>query len=79
MDRFEDGAIEITAADLPSFLYKTGTIYDPENEVEGRFRSFLLIRVSPFFSRCQNCPGLSSYLYWSSIGIKPAGERWDEK
>lgn len=70
MDRVEDGAIEITAADPPSFLYKTGTIYDPENEVEGLFRGFLLIRVSLFFSRCQNVHPLSRFIVISLLVLR---------
>jgi hypothetical protein len=45
MERFEDGKIEITAADLPSFLYESGTVYDLEDEVTGLFRRFLLVQV----------------------------------
>jgi hypothetical protein len=48
MDRVEDATINITAADLPSFLYKTGTIYNPENEAKGLFRGFLIVWVSLF-------------------------------
>jgi len=48
MDRVEDATINITAADLPSFLYETGTIYNPENEAKGLFRGFLIVRVSSF-------------------------------
>jgi len=46
MDQVEEGTIEISAADLPSFLYETGTVYNPDNEVDGLFRGFLLVRVS---------------------------------
>ena len=46
MDQVEDGKIEITSNDLPSFLYETGTVYDPENEAAGLFRGFLLVQVS---------------------------------
>lgn len=55
MDQVEDGKIEITAHDWPSFLYDTTTIYDPDDEVTGLFRGFLLVRVkyclvdSPYF------------------------------
>lgn len=49
MDQVEDGKIEITSDDLPSFLYETGTVYNPENEAAGLFRGFLLVRVSAFF------------------------------
>ena len=37
MNQVGDGKIEITSQDLPSFLYKTGTVYDPENETIGLF------------------------------------------
>jgi hypothetical protein len=51
MERFEDGKIEITAADLPSFLYESGTVYDPDDEVTGLFRGFLIVRVcAPFLA-----------------------------
>ena len=48
MDQVEDATIEITSGDLPSFLYESGTVYDPENEAAGLFRGFLLVRVSTF-------------------------------
>ena len=48
MDRVEDGSILLTANELPSFLYETGTVYDEENEDVGLFRGFLLVRVSFF-------------------------------
>ena len=48
MDQVEDGKIEIHSNDLPSFLYKTGTIYDPENEPDGLFQGFFLVRVGCF-------------------------------
>ena len=46
MNQVADKKIEITSQDLPSFLYETGTVYDPENETIGLFRGFLLLRVS---------------------------------
>jgi hypothetical protein len=46
MDQVEDGTIEITANDLPSFLYETGTVFNPKNEAKGLYRGFLLVRVS---------------------------------
>jgi hypothetical protein len=45
MDRVEDGAIQITDEDFPSFLYASGTAYDKDNEDLGLFRGFLLVRV----------------------------------
>ena len=45
MQTFADGRIEITAADLLSFLYESGTVYNPDDEVTGLFRGFLLVRV----------------------------------
>ena len=30
MARVEDRSIEITADELPSFLYESGTVYDPD-------------------------------------------------
>jgi hypothetical protein len=46
MNQVEDGTIEITAEDLPSFLYESGTVYNPDDEITGLFRGFLLVRVS---------------------------------
>lgn len=46
LDQVEDGKIEITANDLPSFLYDNGTVYNPDDEMGGLFRGFLLVRVS---------------------------------
>ncbi len=45
MDRVEDGTVQITDEDFPSFLYEIETAYDEENEDIGLFRGFLLIRV----------------------------------
>jgi hypothetical protein len=51
MQTFADGRIEVTAADLPSFLYEIGTVYNPDDEVTGLFRGFLLVRVCTLFLR----------------------------
>ena len=45
MNQVEDGGIDITAADLPSFLYETGTVYNPRDEATSLFRGFLLVWV----------------------------------
>ena len=45
MDRVEDGKVQITDEDFPSFLYEIETAYDEENEDIGLFRGFLLVRV----------------------------------
>ena len=45
MDRVEDGTVQITDEDFPSFLYDTETAYDEENKDIGLFRGFLLVRV----------------------------------
>lgn len=45
LDCVEDGTIQITDEDFPSFLYETDRIYDEENEDLGLFRGFLLARV----------------------------------
>ena len=37
MDQVEDVKIDITSQDLPSFLYESGTVYDPEDEAAGLF------------------------------------------
>ena len=46
MDGVQDGSINVTHTDLPSFLYKTGTEYDEENQNDGLFQGFFLFRVS---------------------------------
>jgi hypothetical protein len=45
MDRVEDGSIQITDEDFPSFLYESDTFYDEGNEDIGLFRGYLLVRV----------------------------------
>lgn len=45
MDGVEDGTIQITDEDFPSFLYETDRIYDEANEDIGLFRGYLLVRV----------------------------------
>ena len=45
MDRVEDGTVQITDEDFPSFLYDIETAYDEENEDIGLFHGFLLVRV----------------------------------
>jgi hypothetical protein len=45
MDHVNDGSIQITDEDLPSFLYESETAYDGENEDIGLFCGFLLVRV----------------------------------
>jgi hypothetical protein len=45
MEHVEDGMVQITDEDFPSFLYESGTAYDEENEDVGLFRGFLLVRV----------------------------------
>ena len=45
MDLVEDGTVQITDEDFPSFLYEIETAYDEENEDIGLFRGFLLVRV----------------------------------
>ncbi len=46
MDRIEDGSIQITANDFPSFVYESGTVYDENNEDVGLFRGYLLVQAS---------------------------------
>jgi hypothetical protein len=41
--RFADDDIKITARDLPSFLYKSGAVYDKNDEVAGLFHGELLV------------------------------------
>ena len=70
MDQVQDGKFEITSDDLPSFLYETGTVYDPENENDGLFRGFLIVRVSTRLSILLLRPqffflGLSAYIHRS--------------
>jgi hypothetical protein len=45
MDRVEDGSIQITDEDFPSFVYESETLYDEDNEDIGLFRGYLLVRV----------------------------------
>ena len=45
MDRVEDGSIQITDEDFPSFLYKSETFYNEDNEDIGLFRRYLLVHV----------------------------------
>ncbi|KAF8891584.1 hypothetical protein CPB84DRAFT_1683224 [Gymnopilus junonius] len=40
-----DGKLVITDNDFPSFMYESGTQYDPDDETSGLFRGFLLVRV----------------------------------
>ena len=40
MDQIEDAKIDITSQDLPSFLYESGTVYNPEDEAAGLFYLF---------------------------------------
>ena len=46
MNQVEDGTIEISADDPPSFLYETGMVYNPGDETAGLFQGFLLVQVS---------------------------------
>lgn len=46
MDQVEEGMVEISAADLPSFLYEMGMVYNLDNEIDGLFQGFLLVQVS---------------------------------
>ena len=72
MDQVEDGKIEITSNDLPSFLYETGTVYDPENEAAGLFRGFLLVRVSNFLNIFHYVYGFFSLQVYRHIFTGPA-------
>ena len=49
MSQVEDGTIDITVEDLPSFLYETGTVYNADDETAGLFRGYLPVRVSLHF------------------------------
>ena len=49
MDRVEDEKICLTDKDFPVFLYKSGTVYDEDNEDVGLFRGYVLVRVRRFF------------------------------
>ena len=48
MDQVEDAKIDITSQDLPSFLYESWTVYNPEDEEAGLFQGFLLVQVSTY-------------------------------
>ena len=63
------GSVKVTAGDLPSFLYLNGQ-YDRNRPLEGLFRGYLLVRVSPedillIFSSNNLLPVLQSYLHGS--------------
>jgi hypothetical protein len=45
MDCVEDGSIQLTDEDFPSFLYKSETLYDEDNEDIGLFHGYLLVHV----------------------------------
>jgi hypothetical protein len=83
MNQVADKTIEITSQDLPSFLYETGTVYDPENETIGLFRGFLLVRVSTnlniFHFEPIFFPGLSAYFHGSCFGDELEGNWWNQK
>ena len=84
MNQVEDAMIEITSKDLPSFLYETGTVYDPENEAAGLFRGFLLVRVSTclitfHYAHSIFPPGLSAYFYRSCFSNEPKRDRWNKE
>ena len=84
MNQVEDATIEITSKDLPSFLYETGTVYDPENEAAGLFRGFLLVRVSTclitfHYAHSIFPPGLSAYFYRSCFSNEPKRNWWNKK
>ncbi len=45
IDHVEDGLIQITDEDFPSFLYENKTLYDKDNEDIGLFCGYILVRV----------------------------------
>jgi hypothetical protein len=72
MDRVEDKKIRLTDEDFPVFLYKSGTVYDEDNEDIGLFRGYVLVRVRRFFQlKAQfifcDVLGLSVNLHWTII------------
>jgi hypothetical protein len=76
-----DGKIEITAADFPSFLYESGTVYNPDDEVTGLFRGFLLVRVCTSFllwTLLIVISGFSPHIYWTKVGIETRA-RWTKQ
>jgi len=50
MDCVKNGSIQITDEDLPSFLYKSETAYNEENEDMGLFCGFLLVHDSMYIT-----------------------------
>jgi len=71
MESVEDGEIEITAHHFPSFLYENGTVYNPDDEVTGLFRGFLLVRVR---ISCLLCL-MVSFLLFRFFGTFSLGQR----
>jgi len=72
MDRVEDKKIRLTDEDFPVFLYKSGTVYDEDNEDVGLFQGYVLVQVRCFFqlkARFIFCDvlGLSVNLHWTII------------
>ena len=81
MDRIEDGSIQITADDFPSFVYESGTVYDENNEDVGLFQGYLLVRASTClwllqYSLClYDVAGVSTYFHWPIISAEPDFKR----
>lgn len=46
MNAVQDGTINITHSDIPSFLYGAGTEYKEENQSNGPLQGYFLVRVS---------------------------------
>ena len=54
MEKVNNGTIRIRASEWPSFLYDNSVEYDPNNEEDGLFKGYLLLRVRLFtFSQHQ--------------------------
>lgn len=78
MSQVKDGTIEITADDVLSFLYESGTVYNPDDETAGLFRGFLLVRVSRHSDVSCNLirmSGLPSYFHWAFVCHESKGAR----
>lgn len=49
MEAMQDGTIEITAEDWPTFLYVEDTVYDPDNHEKNLLHGLVVLYVCHFF------------------------------
>ena len=73
MNAVQDGTINTTHSDIPSFLYGAGTEYKEENQSNGPLQGYFLVRVSqylhfgPMIIICSI--GLATHLYRPGITL----------